>query len=349
MPDVRAYVVPRAGAPLEPATIHRRDLGPHDVNIAIGFSGICHSDLSQAHEEWFTSIFPMVPGHEIAGHVIEVGSDVTRFAVGDRVGVGCYIDSCRVCENCLNGLPNYCLTQISMTYNGREQDGVTPTLGGYAGSIVVDEAYVLGLPAEIPLHEAAPLLCAGITTYQPLAEWGAGPGTRVGVVGLGGLGHMAIRLGKAMGAHVTVISQSSSKEDSARELGADSFVLSSDASQMEAARETLDLVISTASGVTNLDPYLQLLRTDGTLVSTGLPDAPLSATAFLLTRRRRRIAGVSNGSIAQTQEMLDLCGRTRVGSIVEVVDIADVNEAWSRLAAGDIRYRFVLDTRGLAG
>lgn len=288
--------------------ITRRAVRPHDVNIAIDFSGICHSDLSQAHEQWFTSIFPMVPGHEIAGRVIEIGSEVTRFAVGDRVGVGCYVDSCRTCENCHNGMPNYCLTRISMTYNSREQDGVTPTLGGYAGSIVVDEGYVLRLPNEIPLHEAAPLLCAGITPYQPLAEWNAGPGTRVGVVGLGGLGHMAIRLAKAMGANVTVISQSRAKEEGARELGADDFVLSSDPAEMVATRETLDLVISTASGVTVLDPYLQLLRTDGTLVSTGLPGTPLTATAFLLTRRRRRIAGVSNGSILQTQEMLDLAG-----------------------------------------
>lgn len=349
MSEVRTFAALTPGARLEPHTIHRREVGPHDVNIAIEFCGVCHSDISQAHEEWFTSIFPMVPGHEIAGTVIEVGSDVSKFATGDRVGVGCYIDSCRTCENCRAGLPNYCLTQISMTYNGREQDGQTPTYGGYAGSIVVDEDYVVRIPESLTLHEAAPLLCAGITTYQPLAEWGIGPHSRVGVVGLGGLGHMAIRLAKGMGSHVTVVSQSPSKEASARELGADDFVLSSVAAEMDAHKETLDLVICTASGVTILDPYVSLLRTDGTLVSAGLPAGQLTVTPFLLTRRRRRIAGVSNGSIALTQEMLDLCGRTGIASMVEVLDISDVNHAWDRLDAGDVKYRFVLDTSSLTG
>lgn len=349
MVSVPAYVVPEPRANLSLTEIQRREVGPFDVGIEIRFSGVCHSDISQAHEEWFTSIFPMVPGHEIAGIVVQLGSQVSKFRIGDRVGVGCYVDSCRSCDNCRQGLPNYCMTRLSLTYNSRERDGITPTYGGYASYIVVDENYVVSLPDSVPLQEAAPLMCAGITVYQPLALWGVTAGTRVGIVGLGGLGHMAIKLAKLRGAHVTTISQSPNKEQDARDLGTDDFILSHDEVAMEAAMESLDIVINTASGVTNLDAYLQLLRLDGTMVNTGLPNAPLSFSAFHLTRRRRRVAGVSNGSIALTQELLDLCGKHAVGSTVEVVDIAQVNDAWERLARGDIRFRFVLDTSSLMG
>lgn len=346
---VSAYSVPAPGAPLTRTTIERRDLRDHDIDIDIRYSGVCHSDLSQAREEWFTSIFPMVPGHEIAGVVRATGPAVTRFKPGDKVGVGCYVDSCRTCVNCQSRLPNYCQTHLSMTYNGREADRQTPTLGGYSSSIVVDENYAVSIPETIPLHEAAPLMCAGITVFQPLSEWNVGPGTRVGVIGLGGLGHMAIKLAKLLGANVTLVSRSPEKEANARALGADHFVLSTQSEDMAQMHESLDLIISTASGTTDLDPYMPLLGTDGTFVNTGLPDAPLTVSAFHLTRRRRRIAGVSNGSIDMTQEMLDLCGAEGIGSDVEVMDIAEVNEAWRRLDIGDVKYRFVLDTASLDG
>ena len=345
--QIPAYAVQDPKAPLAPMTITRREVGPDDVLIAIKYSGICHSDIHQAREAWFTSIFPMVPGHEIAGVVEAVGTNVAEFKVGDTVGVGCYVDSCRTCANCQRGEQSYCTGHVAATYNGLEMDQQTPTYGGYSTHIVVDRNYVLRIPPSLGLDLAAPLLCAGITSYQPLAVWGAGPGVRVGVVGLGGLGHMAVKIADAMGAHVTVISHSPSKESDAANLGADAFLLSSDRAAMKAARDSMDLIVNSASAITQLDPYFKLLATDGTMVMTGLPEADLALNAFSLTMQRRRLAGTNNGGIPQTQEMLDFCGEHGLGSDVEVIDARDVNLAWDRVVASDVRYRFVIDTTTL--
>lgn len=346
--DVRAYAALAPKQPLEPFTVSRRDVGPDDVAIAIAYAGICHSDIHQAREEWFTSIFPMVPGHEIAGVVTEVGHNVATFRPGDRVGVGCYVDSCRECRACLAGQQSYCTGHVAATYNGLERDKATPTYGGYSTDVVVDQHYVLRLPDSLGLDVAAPLLCAGITCYQPLAEWKVGPGVRVGIVGLGGLGHMGVKIAAAMGADVTLISHSPGKEEDGYRLGATSFILSSDKAAMRAARNSLDLIVNTASAVTSLDPYLRLLDLDGTMVMVGLPENDLSVSAFTLIGARRRLAGTNNGGIPQTQEMLDFCGEHALGCDIEVIDIQQVNEAWDRVVASDVRYRFVIDTASLS-
>lgn len=347
MMDVAAYGAPAAKAPLEPMRISRREVGPEDVLIAIEYAGICHSDIHQAREEWFTSIFPMVPGHEIAGKVQAVGEQVTDFSIGDRVGVGCYVDSCRTCANCQRGEQSYCFGHVAATYNGLEMDQSTPTYGGYSSHIVVDRNYVLRIPDALSLDTAAPLLCAGITSYQPLAVWGAGPGTHVGVVGLGGLGHMAVKIAHAMGAKVTMISHSPGKAEDAARLGADEFLLSSDKSAMKAAANSMDLIVNSASAVTSIDHYMKLLTTDGTMVMTGLPETPLSIGAFSLTMQRRRLAGTNNGGIPQTQEMLEFCGAHGIGSDIELIGAEDINAAWERVVASDVRYRFVIDTSTL--
>jgi uncharacterized zinc-type alcohol dehydrogenase-like protein len=345
--DVAAYAVPTAKAPLEPFTVSRRDVGPHDVRIDIAYAGICHSDIHQGREEWGGAIFPMVPGHEIAGVVAEVGADVTRYAIGDHVGVGCYVDSCRECDNCKAGQQSYCLGHAAYTYNSREMDEVTPTYGGYSTGIVVDENYVLRIPDSLALDVAAPLLCAGITCYQPLAEWQAGPGVRVGIVGLGGLGHMGVKIAAAMGADVTLISHSPGKEEDGYRLGAHHFLLSSDRAAMKAARNSLDLIINTASAITSLDPYMSLLGLDGTMVSVGLPTEALTISPFTFIAQRRRLAGTNNGGIPQTQEMLDFCGEHGLGCDVETIGIQQVNEAWDRVVASDVKYRFVIDIASL--
>ena len=345
--DVAGYAALAPKAPLEPFTVPRRDVGPDDVAIDIKYSGICHSDIHQAREEWFTSIFPMVPGHEIAGIVAAVGANVTGFGVGDRVGVGCYVDSCRECPNCKAGLQNYCLGHIAATYNGRERDEETPTYGGYSTHIVVDQGYVLRIPDSLALDVAAPLMCAGITCYQPLAEWKAGPGMRVGIVGLGGLGHMGVKIAAAMGADVTLVSHSPGKEDDGYRLGATRFLLSSDKAAMRAAAGSMDLIINTASAVTRLDPYMRLLALDGTMVTVGLPTEAFTISPFTLIGQRRRLAGTNNGGIPQTQEMLDFCGEHALGCDVEIIAIQQVNEAWDRVVASDVKYRFVIDTASL--
>jgi len=345
--DVRAYAALAPKAPLEPHVIQRRELRPNDVLIEIKYSGICHSDIHQAREEWGGAIFPMVPGHEIAGIVTAVGSEVTLHKVGDQAGVGCFVDSCRECDNCRIGQQSYCLNHTAYTYNNREMDGVTPTYGGYSTHIVVDENYVLRIPSTLGLDVAAPLLCAGITLYQPLAEWHAGPATRVGIVGLGGLGHMGVKLAAAMGAEVTLISHSPSKEEDAYRLGATNFLLSSDKGAMRSAQNSLDLIVNTASAISSLDPYMRLLRLDGTLVSVGLPAENLSVSPFVFLEQRRRLAGTNNGGIPQTQEMLDFCGERGIGSDIETIAIQDVNEAWDRVVASDVKYRFVIDTASL--
>ncbi|MET8827097.1 NAD(P)-dependent alcohol dehydrogenase [Streptomyces sp. NPDC004610] len=343
MTTVAAYAAPAAKAPLERTTIERRAVGEHDVLIDIKFAGICHSDIHQAREGWGEAIFPMVPGHEIAGIVTEVGPGVTRHAVGDRVGVGCMVDSCRVCENCEAGLEQYCTGGNVMTYNGIGKDG-EPTYGGYARTIVVDENYVLRIPEGIGLDEAAPLLCAGITTYSPLRHWNAGPGKKVAVVGLGGLGHMAVKLAHALGAEVTVLSQSLRKRDDGLKLGADHYYATSDPTTFADLAGTFDLIISTVSAPLDFDAYLSLLRTDGALVNVGAPEEPVSLNLFSVISNRKTLAGSGIGGIPETQEMLDFCAEHGLGAEIELIRADQINEAYERVLASDVRYRFVIDT-----
>ncbi len=344
---VSAYAAPSAGAPLEPTSIERRDLRPNDILVDIKFTGICHTDIHQANEHWGQAIFPMVPGHEIAGVVTEVGSAVTKFAVGDHAGVGCFVDSCRECENCKAGLEQYCRGHMVVTYNGREVDQQTPTYGGYSSAIVVDENYALMIPPSLGLDVAAPLMCAGISLYSPLHNWGAGPGVRVGIVGLGGLGHMGVKIAHAMGAEVTLISHSPHKEADALRLGADHFLLSTDKEVMKSARYSLDLIINTVSAQIDLDRYMSLLALDGTMVMVGIPEEALSLRTFTLIAGRRSLTGSNMGGIKETQEMLNFCAEHGFGSDVEVIDIKDVNTAWERVINSDVKYRFVIDASSL--
>ena len=344
---VNAYAAPSANQPLVPTTIERRAVGPNDILIDIKASGICHSDIHQAREEWGGAIFPMVPGHEIVGVVTEIGANVTKHKVGDRVGVGCFVDSCGECENCKAGEEQYCTPGCSPTYNGYEQDGKTPTYGGYSTHLVVNEEYALRVPENLPFNEAAPLLCAGITLYSPLKIWGAGPGKRVGIIGLGGLGHMGVKLAHAMGAHVTVLSHSPSKEADAKRLGADAFVNSNDRAAMRELKDSFDLIINTVSADIDLNAYLALVKLDGALVIVGLPEKPITITPFVLTGGRRSLAGSQIGGIEQTQEMLDFCGEHNIVSDVEVIPASSINEAWDRVVNSDVRYRFVIDTSTL--
>jgi uncharacterized zinc-type alcohol dehydrogenase-like protein len=343
MSTVPAYAVPTAKAPLERTTIERRPVGEHDILIEIKYAGICHSDIHQAREGWGEAIFPMVPGHEIAGVIVETGPAVTRYAVGDRVGVGCFVDSCRECEYCKQGLEQYCVNGPVMTYNGIDNNG-EPTYGGYSTHLVVDENYAVRIPAELSLDVAAPLLCAGITTYSPLKHWQAGPGKQVAVVGLGGLGHMAVRFAHALGAEVTVLSQSLRKKDDGLRLGADHYYATSDEKTFEELAGRFDLIVSTVSAPLDLDAYLSLLRTDGTLVNVGAPEEPVSLNLFSLLTQRRTVAGSMIGGIPETQEMLDFCAAHGLGAEIEVIRADQINEAYERVLASDVRYRFVIDT-----
>ena len=344
--DVKAYAAPAAGERLVPHTITRREVGPDDILIEIRFAGICHSDIHQAREEWGGALFPMVPGHEIAGVVTEVGSDVTKFTVGDHAGVGCFVDSCGTCANCQRGLENYCIPGANWTYNSRLKDG-SPTFGGYSTHLVVKADYALQIPKSLPLDVAAPLLCAGITPYSPLRTWNAGPGVRVGIMGLGGLGHMGVKFASALGADVTLITHSAGKAEDGLRLGAHQVLVSSDETAMKQARGSLDLIVNTVSAPIALGRYLELLDTDGTMCVVGLPEMPLSISAFELTGQRRRVAGSNIGGLRETQEMLDFCGERGIGSDVEVIDVKDVNAAWDRVVASDVRYRFVIDNATL--
>lgn len=349
---VSAYAAPATGEPLEPFVLERRDLGPRDVLVNIHYSGICHSDIHQARDEWWPAVFPMVPGHEIAGTVEAVGSDVHGFAVGDHVGVGVFVDSCKTCDQCVAGLDQYCTSGMVPTYSGVEryrddEHNGQRTQGGYSTHIVVDERYVLRIPENLPLDGVAPLLCAGITVYSPLRHWKVGPGTRVGVMGLGGLGHMAVKFAAAMGAEVTLISHSPGKEDDAKALGVSRFLLSSDEDAMNRAQMSLDFIINTVSADIDVNPYLNLLALDGVMCLVGLPIKPLSVRTFNLTGARRSLAGSNIGGIAETQEMLDFCGEHEVVSTIEVISAAQINEAWERVVNSDVRYRFVIDTATL--
>jgi len=344
---VTAYAATSATEPLTKTTITRRGVGLHDVRFDIHFAGICHSDIHTVRAEWGQPRYPVVPGHEIAGIVTEIGSAVTKFAVGDHVGVGCFVDSCRECKNCKAGVEQYCTGGGMVgTYNGVGKDG-QPTQGGYSGSIVVDENYVLTIPTAIPLDAAAPLLCAGITTYSPLRHWKVGPGTRLGVIGLGGLGHMAVKLGAAMGAEVTVLSQSLKKMEDGLRLGAKAYHATSDRDTFKTLRNSFDVILNTVSADLDLGRFLGMLDLDGAFVELGLPENPMVVPAFALLGMRRSLTGSAIGGIAETQEMLDFCAEHGIASEVEVIEPDYINEAYERVVASDVRYRFVIDTSSL--
>lgn len=347
MPPIRGYATKGPTSKLEPFAFERREPGPHDVLIEILYCGICHSDIHQARDEWGGAMFPMVPGHEIVGRVTRVGSEVTRFTVGEPAGVGCFVDSCRVCGSCKEGLEQYCEGPIVFTYNSTEKDGKTPTYGGYSSHIVVDEHYTLKIPPTLPPANVAPLLCAGITMYSPLRRFKAGPGRRVGVVGLGGLGHMAVKLATAMGAEVTVFSTSPSKEPDARRLGAHEFIMTKDPQSLAALANRFDLILDAVSAPHDLNAYLNLLRRDGALALVGVSPKPLEVSAFSLILKRRTLAGSLIGGTRETQEMLDYCAAQNITSDVEVIPIQQVEAAYARTITGDVRYRFVIDMKTL--
>ena len=343
---VNAYAAPAAGRPLAPTTIERRDVGADDVLIEIEYAGICHSDIHTVNGDWGPQPFPVVPGHEIVGVVTEVGPQVTRHRVGDRVGVGCMVDSCGECANCRDGDEQYCLEGMVPTYAGTDRDGTT-TQGGYSTHVVVDADFVLRVPEAIDPAVAAPLLCAGITTYSPLRRWGAGPGKRVAVVGLGGLGHMGVKLAHAMGAEVTVLSQSLKKQEDGLRLGADHYFATGDPDTLTELAGRFDLIVNTVSAPIDVDAYLSLLAVDGALVNVGAPAEPLSLNVMSLIDGRRTYAGSMIGGIAETQEMLDFCAEHGIGAEVEVIPAGQVNEAYERVLASDVRYRFVIDAATL--
>ncbi|MEP7765440.1 NAD(P)-dependent alcohol dehydrogenase [Sanguibacter sp. 25GB23B1] len=344
---VTAYAATAADQPLSRTTIERRDVGPLDVRIDIKFAGICHSDIHTARAEWGGVQYPLVVGHEIAGVVAEVGSDVTKFSVGDRVGVGCMVNSCGECVQCQKGLEQYCLKGNIGTYAATDVDG-TLTQGGYAEQIVVTEKFVLNIPDGLELDVAAPLLCAGITLYSPLRHWGATAGMKVAIVGMGGLGHMGVKLAHALGAEVTVLSQSLKKQEDGLRLGADHYYATSDPDTFSVLASSFDLIINTVSADVDINAYLSLLAVDGTLVNVGAPAAPLPVQAFSLIPARRSFAGSTIGSIGETQEMLDFCAEHGIGSEIETISADQINEAWERVVASDVRYRFVIDTATLA-
>jgi uncharacterized zinc-type alcohol dehydrogenase-like protein len=341
--QTRALSVPSAGAAPTATTIERRELRDKDVAIDVAFAGICHSDIHQAREEWGPALFPMVPGHEIVGTVSAVGSGVTSHQVGDRVGVGCMVDSCRECEPCKAGLEQYCERGNVGTYNAKAYDGEI-MYGGYAQQIVVTEDFVVRIPDALDLAHAAPLLCAGITTYSPLVHWKVGPGSKVAVVGMGGLGHCAVQIAHALGAEVTVLSQTLSKEADGRELGADHYYATSDPATFKGLRASFDLILNTVSASLPVDKYLGMLRLDGTMVYVGAPPTPESFRMFSLMGKRRSLAGSGIGGIAETQEMLDFCAEHGIAAKIELIDASQVNDAWDRVVASDVRYRFVIDT-----
>ncbi|MEF3082387.1 NAD(P)-dependent alcohol dehydrogenase [Luteimonas sp. SMYT11W] len=346
--ETPAYAAADATTPLAPTTIQRRAPRANEVLIDIAFCGVCHSDLHQVRDEWGGSIFPMVPGHEIVGHVAEVGTGVTKFKVGDAVGVGCFVDSCRSCAQCQAGEEQFCEQGMTGTYNAMERDGSAPTYGGYSTRITVDQDYVLRVPESLPLDAAAPLLCAGITTYSPLRHFGVKAGDAVAVVGLGGLGHMAVKFAVAMGARVTVLSTSESKRDDALKLGAHDFAATRDADTFKTLAKTFDFIVDSVSAPHDYNAYLSLLKVDGTMILLGVPDQPAPVAAGALIMQRRRLTGSLIGGIRETQEMLDFCAEHGIVSDIERIGIADINTAYERMLKGDVRYRFVIDTATLA-
>jgi len=338
----KGYAAKQAKSPIEPFSFERRDPLPNDIVVAIEFCGICHSDLHQVNEDWFPGIFPMVPGHEIVGRVSSVGAAVKNFKVGDLAGVGTMVDSCRTCESCKAGLEQYCEVGNIQTYNARDKKG-NPTFGGYSNNIVVDEAYALKIPANLDLAATAPLLCAGITTYSPLQHWKVGKHSKVGVVGLGGLGHMGLKFAHAFGAHVVQFTTSANKKADALRLGADEVVLSNDSAAMQAQAATFDIILDTVSADHDLNAYIKLLKRDAVHVLLGVPDRPAPVSAMTILMRRRSLSGSGVGGIHETQEMLEFCSKHNIVSDIEIVPATKINEAYKRLAANDVKYRFVID------
>jgi uncharacterized zinc-type alcohol dehydrogenase-like protein len=347
MIETKGYAAHEASAPLKPFAFARREPGPRDVLIEIEYCGVCHSDIHQVRNEWGNSTYPMVPGHEIVGRVARVGAEVERFKEGDLAGVGCFVDSCRACRNCREGEEQFCENHLVSTYNGTERDEKTPTYGGYSAHVVVDEGYALRVPANLPLANVAPLLCAGITTYSPLRRYKVGEGQRVGVVGLGGLGHMGVKLAASMGAGVTVFSTSRSKEEDARGLGAHDFVVTKEPGSLDALAGQFDFILDTVSAPHDLNAYLNLLRRNGVMVLVGAPEKPLEVHAFSVITNARALAGSLIGGIRETQEMLDYCAEKGITSDVEVIPVGRIDEAYERTVRGDVRYRFVIDMKTL--
>ncbi|MGN6342832.1 MAG: NAD(P)-dependent alcohol dehydrogenase [Ginsengibacter sp.] len=345
--QVKAFGTKAATAPLNPLNIQRRTPTAHDVEIEILYCGVCHSDLHTARNEWHGTVYPCVPGHEIVGKVVSVGEHVTKYKAGDLAAVGCMVDSCRECDYCKEGLEQYCENGNTLTYNSPDKHLGGRTYGGYSESVVVDENYVLRIPENLDPAATAPLLCAGITTYSPLRHWKVGAGQKVGIVGIGGLGHMGVKLAKAMGAEVIVYTTSPSKVEDAKRLGADEIVLSKDAGQMERYAGKLHFVLDCVSANHNINDYLAQLRVDGTLALVGAPEHPLPVAAFSLIPFRRSFAGSTIGSIGETQEMLDFCGKHNIVADVEMINIQQINEAYERLLKGDVKYRFVIDMASL--
>jgi uncharacterized zinc-type alcohol dehydrogenase-like protein len=347
MLPTKSYAAHNEKTPLAPFEFNRREVGEKDILIEILYCGVCHSDIHQARGEWGNSVFPMVPGHEIVGKVAKVGSKVTNYKVGDIAGIGCFVDSCRACPSCGKGEEQYCQGHVSFTYNGTERDQKTPTYGGYSSQIVVDENYALKVSPKLDLKAVAPLLCAGITTYSPLRHWKVGPNSKIGILGLGGLGHMGVKFGKAFGAHVTVISTSKSKEADAKRLGADEFLLSTDGDAVQKAAERFDLILDTVSAEHDLNSVLSMIKLDGTLVLVGVPPQAPAVHPFSLIPRRRSIAGSMIGGIRETQEMLDFCAEKGIVSDIELIPMNEINNAYARMINNDVRYRFVIDMKTL--
>jgi uncharacterized zinc-type alcohol dehydrogenase-like protein len=348
MKPTKGYAVQGPESKFEPFNFERRELGARDVLIEILYCGICHSDIHQARNEWGNSVYPMVPGHEIVGRVAQVGAEVSKFKVGDVAGVGCFVDSCRTCENCNDGFEQFCRKHLVMTYNGFEADGKTLTFGGYSAEIVVDENYTLKISAKENLANIAPLLCAGITTYSPLKRFNVRAGQKVGIVGLGGLGHIGVKLAVSMGADVTVFSTSPSKEQDARNLGAHNFVVTKNPENLASLAGKFDFILDCVSAPHDLNMYLNLLRRDGAMVLVGVPDKPAEVYAFSLITNQRMLAGSLIGGIRETQEMLDYCANNNITSDVEIIPIQRIEEAYERTIKADVRYRFVIDMQSLA-
>jgi alcohol dehydrogenase (NADP+) len=345
--NIKAYGTEAAESPLKLLTIQRRDVMPHDVEIEILYCGICHSDLHVARNEWHNTVYPVVPGHEIVGRVTRIGDQVTKFKAGDLAAVGCMVDSCRECQYCKEGLEQFCEPGNTIVFGSPDKISSGQTYGGYTENIVVDENYVLHVPENLDPAAAAPLLCGGITTYSPLKHWNIGPGKKVGIVGIGGLGHIGIKLAKAMGAHVVVFTTSPSKVEDAKNLGADEAVLSTDPTQMSKYAKSLHFILDTVSATHDANAYLNLLKVDGALVLVGAPMEPLLVTSFNLIMGRRSFAGSNIGGIAETQEMLDFCSKHNITADIEMINIQQINEAYERLLKGDVRYRFVIDMASL--
>lgn len=347
MTHVKAFAAYDAETPLKPFEFDRKEVGANQVQIDILYSGVCHSDIHTAKGDWGPAIYPLVPGHEIVGRITKVGSDVTKFAAGELAGVGCFVDSCRQCQSCKDGEEQYCEEGMTGTYNSYERGTKIPTYGGYSTTITVDENYVLHVSDKLDLKGVAPLLCAGITTYSPLRYLGVTKGHKVGVLGLGGLGHMAVKFAASFGAEVTMLSSSPSKEADAKKLGAHNFVLTSDKEQMKAHANTFDVILNTVSAPHEYAPYLDLLAKNGTMIVVGIPTVPSTAPAFSLIMKRKSIMGSLIGGIAETQEMLDYCAENNITSEVEVIDMQYINEAYDRMEKSDVKYRFVIDMESL--